>query len=822
MSEATNENPTTYRLSPIPDVSETQVSFPFEEQVWAKGFNHLQFVKGDQINVLKIPKDGKVFFQIIIPENPTLEQIIKATRDFIEKAEISLDRDGLLRLRIFCRDLRNSARVLAGIAGNFEEEKQKKALEFIDSLYQLGEGLEKKIEGEEGENASESTSFKPLDGLNDERLKKYELPSQETNLQDYKNNLLLFLLGKNYVSFAEANRQDQKLSQAAENSTYYSWFNRFIERKKRELERKIKNGQEIKDEDKIPQTYGKQIEEFDKYLLDNKEKLFSSLFPFIPENLQESGRGHTAFWEVVTGNIFSLLDQAIVEEGGQKAKEGLKPPLLFTDLGKEIQGQLKQLGLLSRDLKLDFEKYGKSLVSRLFFRERLLQLAINQIKQKAKDEKYGKMFLFQVAQEILKKVDQKILETAQPQPTVEEKIKILWDLVQAYEFKETYLLTSAVEEQAFECNLRSYILGRLLQQLMGNEVEVYTVNPVEHTLLLVFDKSDKSTNQAYWVDPTARRFYYVKNKRVSKYEKPFVYQVESAEWSSIQKQIKASPDNFHIFGNFTINEQLKFATILPFRQGIEAGFWSNFGYLKRIKFEKEGNSLSKEEKINLIKEAYYCRKKALELSPNDPDYHNNIALVYTEISLAEAMVREKYGIANGEELTEDQQKEVKKQYLLNLLQAEKHYQKALGLNPNHPYYHKNIALVYTKISLAEAMVREKYGITKGEELTEDQQKEVERQYYQNFNDAFQHMEKAYRLDPTHNRLDCFFWVIKKVPDDQARQVFEALTLETKALETKQLILQMYKIYQEKKPELRFGSNFENTQFWQLIRQWINV
>ncbi len=602
-----------------------QVSFPFEMyEMWIEEFNHMRVVKGEEVQVLKEEDENGKKYTLTLPERPTLSEIIEAVKIFSQEAGIEIKDK---QFEDFTRAIRNTARLILKYT---PEEKKEKIQPLIDSIYALGSELHQ--------------AFFNSTPPSLENHPEYELP-QESDKEAYENDLFLRLLGKGSIYF---DPQDEKLSQVIEHSAYYSLFERFRQR------------QTKKDPDFQKKSYKEQIELFNQWLIKRKKVLINSLLPYFYEvqkesqdeqtgemkkvillsSLQEGGRTHYALMENITRQVLQFLDEAVEEEGGKKAKEPLTSPPLFIDLGEDLQ---RMLGDDLRELQAILDQVapaniidrliGRFMRKPLIFNQSRFQKKdtlslINQLKQQVGETRYGQMSLFKLANEVLKNAQ---LKKQGESLTTYEKLTYLLDLVQAYEPAETYKLTTAVETKAFECNLRSYILGKLCQEFLKDEIDVYVVFPTNHTRLMIVDKS-KKPQKAYWVDPTRSRYRYdegIRKKFLG--EELAIEPLQDDDWLTIQKGIQANPDHFSLFGKYQMFDRKEFATILPF-EGIKSGFWNNLGVIKH----KEADQLSPntEKRRQLIQQVFFCRKKALELDPNNPDYHNNLALLYTDKDFA--------------------------------------------------------------------------------------------------------------------------------------------------------------------------------------------
>ncbi len=616
------------------------VDFPFKPyEIWTEAFNHMRVVKGEEVQVLE--KQGK--YALTLPEQPTLLQIIEAVKMFVQEAGIEIKDK---RFEDFTRAIRNTARLILRYT---PDEKRERIQPLIDSIYALGSELHQ--------------AFFDSTPLSLREHPEYELP-QEADKEDYENDLFLRLLGKGSVYF---DKQDKKLSQVGEHSAYYSLFDRF-------RQRQIKQNPDFQSK-----SYKEQMDLFDQWLIERKKIIINSLLPYFYQvkkerqneqtsdieevvlisSLQKGGRTHYALVENITRQVFQFLDEAVEEEGGKKIEEKnketlpstskasffglgksvqimlrkifpqelrsstLTSPPLFIDLGEDLQKMLKEIFPQESD-KLSFD------VSRFEIED--TQRLVQEIKRQVGETEYGKMSLFELAGKVLQKAQEERERNQQPLTTY-EKLTLLLDLVQAYEYAETIKLTKATETLAFECNLRSYILGRLCREFLGNEVDVYVVFPTGHTLLMIVDKS-KEPQKAYWVDPTGKRYYYGKGRRKKRWgEKLAIEPLKEDDWLTIQKGIQANPDNFSLYGEYQMfgRKEFEFATILPF-EGIKAGFLFNLGWIKYNEASKLPQNTKKRRQ--LLQQAFFYYKKAFEINLNHPDFYNNLSAIYADKDFA--------------------------------------------------------------------------------------------------------------------------------------------------------------------------------------------
>lgn len=328
-------------------------------------------------------------------------------------------------------------------------------------------------------------------------------------------------------------------------------------------------------------------QQFEEKILLDKEELLDLIFSQLAQDFLQQDN---LVDQLAQQRILQRLDEAIQDRGKDLLEKEMPLSPLVNDLGKDLVEELKAI-------------YGPDFAS---------QLQQDELK------------LFLVADKVISRLKDK--------PTY-EKLVALWDLIQAYEFRRTYIPKKVVSEKAIECNLRAYLLSVLLDRHLKDEVIVFQDCPTEHSSLLVVDKQSLTKTPfnpvAYFVDPTHKRWwYYTEDRmRISEWsqeqavyqikDQPFIQQIVQAWLRNplmVNLQLKLNDQSYFSFFSAKDVHTKGYHNIINVKEGTRACLWNNL----------------LDPHIGMKERRAYCLK-ALELNPNCSGAWYNLASTHTDV-----------------------------------------------------------------------------------------------------------------------------------------------------------------------------------------------
>lgn len=301
--------------------------------------------------------------------------------------------------------------------------------------------------GTELENISTSENHTMIPLLFDQIQSQTIQPPEGSESSQYVNEVYLFLLGKGAIL---GSTDDSKLKDDPHrtfyNTLYSSW----------------KNKKGINEESIDVQNT------FDQELLKRKKLLIRLLTKYLPKSI-ESGRGKTALKELSQQAVNSIVDESFFEAGSEYIKKQMFNPEKLENIGgNDEEGELLRIRL---------------------------EILTNQ--------SFDNHKLFSTAEALIADME---LDEKRPL-TVREKMTVLWDMVQAYKFQNTFSINRGIYDRAFECNIRAFLLANLYEKFLGENVVILGDNVKQHTRLIVIDKTSYAENspEMYFVDPAVMR-----------------------------------------------------------------------------------------------------------------------------------------------------------------------------------------------------------------------------------------------------------------------------------------------------------------------------
>jgi hypothetical protein len=238
------------------------------------------------------------------------------------------------------------------------------------------------------------------------------------------------------------------------------------------------------------------------------------------------------------------------------------------------------------------------------------------------DGKYVTRYLFPIAKRALTELQDFIQE----KPSLQSRLKVLADIVQAYPFEETYMPTLRETTREFECNLRANLLGQLYEKFIDDDAIICADVVEQHTRLMVIDKgfmTDPNTRpKTYFIDPTWGMEWQRDEQQVRTPNSDIntdnrVKLINDDGFvDTIINAYKSDPLNFNINVHLSKSQYPyteKYHSISDYRTGTESGIWNNLGYMAK---NKETSRI--------------CYEKAVELNPTYAMAWRNIAAVTTD------------------------------------------------------------------------------------------------------------------------------------------------------------------------------------------------
>ncbi|MEI6327445.1 MAG: hypothetical protein WCO78_05005 [Candidatus Roizmanbacteria bacterium] len=452
-------------------------------------------------------------------------------------------------LKLFTKNLRDGAILLANNQAFAAEENN----DIVELLYNLGNNLD----------CHNATAV----ALQRKDIQSLPIIHPEgADPEKYTDYLMLFLLGKNTVLSSSTPSTNSKLkshneaNEDPQNSFYSAFYSRW-----RKKQAKAEDSELTR-------------QEFDTMLLKRLKNpsphgLSSLLGSYINDSLKK-GRGQIALHDLVEQASSHELESAIANRGIDYIREELKNPPLINDI------------------------------------DPLLLLRIRSIYGDISFFKNSK--LFESAKMVLESIKKEKGEKGKPVNT-KDTIATLCEIVQAYKYRETFKPSLIVANQEFECVLKSYVLGELMQQHIGSDVIVFSAQQSGHMRLVVAEKETLDTNSPvmYFVDPTAEsRYVYLEDKRDERSTSKPIQTIEDRNFiDQVIEAYKQNPNDIHV--NCQIDGYqgvLPIQTIDSFKQGTEAALWHNSAQF----------ASTREDRIQ-------CLKKAVEYSPNNSTRWNDLA-----------------------------------------------------------------------------------------------------------------------------------------------------------------------------------------------------
>lgn len=384
----------------------------------------------------------------------------------------------------------------------------------------------------------------PLGIIKRQDLIKREIkPPDGTDPVTYENQLYLFLLGKEVI--LSENSQDLNLHPDPQHTFYSNLYLRW--RQKKNIATDNENTRE----------------QFDQVLLRNKQFILGVLTGRVFDSLKD-GRGQLSLKEIISTSLERELESRLIAKGAQLLLKDLKMTPNTGGLDLKLQQKLEELYPSGVEHEQLYQVIDQSLQAL--------------IEEKNKEKKPLSLY---------------------------QRIALIWDIVQSYEHESTFIPTLAVKDRTMECNLKSWTLGILYKEFLGDEVVVLADSVPGHVVLCVIEREPEGElGKTYIVDPSDYEIYEIND--------PFVLK-------PLKKAVNTDP------GNVNIN--------LHIQGGAEKiiGPNHNIGDLDRIIQSNLWQNIGGLEKDVRIK--YSCLMKALALNPNNSDAWNNLSICMTDINL---------------------------------------------------------------------------------------------------------------------------------------------------------------------------------------------
>lgn len=537
--------------------------------MWAGANDHIGFryerPPADR-RVSRIEEKGRTF--IVVPAEPTLGDLLSASR-LVDTRLIHNERSPL---EVFAKNLTDSA-ILISRQPAFAGAEFDPVVELI---FQLGISLSA---GAQSMEASIQPSRRDIQSLRVE-------PPQGADQQAYENGLYLFLLGKNAV--LSKPEKDGPLQSDAQHTFYTALYDRWKRRQPSGRLNIAVVDEEIQSKKK-----------FDEWLISRRLNISRFLGVYILASLS-GGRGSRSLNELTEQAIEAHLDKKISQRGREVVETELKGHKHSEDMEFRVESSL-------RDVFLDQLRDQIHEINIKFFRDGMSRQDVDQAISDLYNRKLEESALFEITGLMLKN---HLERHGRMNP--EQKIKFLWDIVQAYDYKIAGVPQKAVEMEEFECNLRASILGQLVEKFFPEDFVVLGDWIKSHMRLIVIDKKDIYPHRlpkAYFVDPTRPRYSREGGDRTWLRDYNSIKEISDRELlQDIMRAYYQNPDHVLVHSSgegpdWTARNREFNHSIGNYRNLTEAGMWTHAAHIYQ---------LSEEDRA-------YCWKKAVELVPISGD-----------------------------------------------------------------------------------------------------------------------------------------------------------------------------------------------------------
>ena len=409
---------------------------------------------------------------------------------------------------------------------------------FINYLYQLGDNINQN--GKDNGKNNKPLTFEEL------KTTSLHLP-ENADKEAYEKEIWLYMLGKydRQVEFPDIDK-DQKQSRH-----YYDLYSRW---KKRRLE-----SPKISDSILKPEEENQLRQEFDDLIWKKRELIKSIVFDSIQNKGQVSDKTTQALQELTKTALTQTATFGIVEHGLEEVRTMMKLP--------------------------PSDRLSKQLDPTLY--SELLKLFPN---------------IDQNTTKLYEAVEKSLKQRQEQQPNLSnlEKAQIIWDIVQAYNYAETYSLRKAVDTLEFECQLRSIIGADILRTYLP-DINVAAIYSNSHIFLGI--EIDKELYQ-----------FDANRTREKNWDSESSFGIDMEDWEEIKPIIKKYFQTGlpQVFSSEYVTTG--YASIDNPEKALQAGLLANIAY--KFAFDK---------KVTI--ELY---RLALKINPSDADAWNNLGNVLVD------------------------------------------------------------------------------------------------------------------------------------------------------------------------------------------------
>ncbi|HYK08113.1 MAG TPA: tetratricopeptide repeat protein [Candidatus Eisenbacteria bacterium] len=396
--------------------------------------------------------DGGVGLAIPEDDAITVEELLRAARLLDPSLREESPTSPPSPLRQLTRNLQNGAIWLSHFAA---ERNLTEATDVIEYLYNLGGRIEAEMRGK-----GNAFAPKTLDEIKALHIAYPESVTDEVARNGYDREMMFYLLfGKNILLDPQS---DGPVNDVPEGTVYEHLYKRWRENQQKPVAESAVSMQELASTQDIPADSWRLRKQFEEEYLDrfiNALKLDPQQAVALIRKSLFNGRGHTALFGIVEGGALEqFLGEAVMRVGRGHITENLAmPPKLRESLASRFN-----------------EDYAKQ-----FFEQ--FQLGEGEVSK-----------LFERAREMAQKHEALHL-------SLEQQIDNFFELVRGFSYTESVLhagFAHAVETGEFNCTIKSFLLGTLLEEYLGDKLYIFGVARVGHVELLVAEKDTQNPQKA--------------------------------------------------------------------------------------------------------------------------------------------------------------------------------------------------------------------------------------------------------------------------------------------------------------------------------------